>query len=145
MIDKFKISAEILSSDVSVPLGMTISIDGQPVWHSNHVAEAVTWQHEVDDTPGEHRLTFEMFGKSSDHTEVDEQGNIVKDAVLTVRDIKLDDIDISEIITNKAKYHHDFNGSQPQLEDKFFSDLGCNGQVVLEFTTPIYIWMLENM
>ena len=145
MIDKFKISAEILSSDVSVPLGMTISIDGQPVWHSDHVAETVTWQYEADDTPGDHQLIFEMSGKLPDHTNVDDQGNIVKDALLTVRNIKLDEIDISEIVTNKAKYHHNFNGSQPLLEDKFFGDLGCNGQVALEFTTPVYIWLLENV
>jgi hypothetical protein len=145
MTDKFKISAEILSSDNSVPLGMTISIDGKTVWHSGHITDVATWQHEVDDAPGSHQMTFEMFGKLPDHTDVDEQGNIVRDAMLTVRNIKLDDIDISQIMTDKAKYHHDFNGSQALLEDKFFGDLGCNGQVVLEFTTPLYLWLLENM
>jgi hypothetical protein len=145
MTDKFKITAEILSSDISVPLGMTISINGQPVWHSDHVAESVTWQHEIDNDAGSHELAFEMFGKLPDHTEVDDQGNLIKDAMLSICNVKFDDIDISRIMVNNAKYYHDFNGSQAPQEDRFFRDLGCNGRVVLNFTTPVYLWLLENM
>jgi hypothetical protein len=49
------------------------------------------------------------------------------------------------VLLNKAVYTHDFNGSQPPVDDKFFGDLGCNGTVSLKFTAPTYLWLLENM
>jgi hypothetical protein len=38
-----------------------------------------------------------------------------------------------------------FNGTSEVTEDKFYSELGCNGTVSLKFTTPMYLWLLEHM
>ena len=56
-----------------------------------------------------------------------------------------DEIDIGLIVTNKSEYVHDFNGTSEVVTDKFYSNMGCNGTVTLEFTTPFYLWLLENM
>jgi hypothetical protein len=86
-----------------------------------------------------------MKHKTSDHTELDDAGNIIRDAMLSISDIKFDEIALGQVLLNKAVYTHDFNGSQPPVDDKFFGDLGCNGTVSLKFTTPAYLWLLENM
>jgi len=44
-----------------------------------------------------------------------------------------------------AQYQHDFNGTGNPTIDKFYGEMGCNGTVSLKFTTPIYLWLLENM
>ena len=49
------------------------------------------------------------------------------------------------MLVEQAVYTHDFNGTQPEIEDTFFGEMGCNGTVSLRFTTPIYLWLLENM
>jgi hypothetical protein len=65
--------------------------------------------------------------------------------MLTISNISIDDIDIDQLLIEKAEYTHDFNGSQDTITDKFYGDMGCNGTVTFEFTTPFYLWLLENM
>jgi hypothetical protein len=62
-----------------------------------------------------------------------------------VTEISLDEIDCIQIVQNLAVYRHNLNGNGPEIEDQFFGDLGCNGSVELKFTTPVYLWLLENM
>ena len=86
-----------------------------------------------------------MSGKTRRHTRLDAQGNITYDACLKITDISFDDISISDLLSQKAVYNHDFNGSGEQTQDRFYETMGCNGSVDLEFSTPIYLWLLENM
>jgi hypothetical protein len=86
-----------------------------------------------------------MKNKIQEHTVVDSDGNIISDAMLTIANITFDDIKLGHLFTEQAVYHHDFNGTQDPIKDKFFGDMGCNGYVSLRFTTPIYLWLLENM
>ena len=46
---------------------------------------------------------------------------------------------------SRERFQHDFNGTQPEIKDTFFGEMGCNGTVSLRFTTPIYLWLLEHM
>ena len=59
--------------------------------------------------------------------------------------VEFDDIEIDQIVSELAEYHHNFNGTQPAIVDQFYGEMGCNGTLRLEFTTPIYLWLLENM
>jgi hypothetical protein len=49
------------------------------------------------------------------------------------------------MVTEQAVYTHDFNGTQQEIQDEFYSEMGCNGTVSLKFSTPIYLWLLEHM
>jgi hypothetical protein len=64
---------------------------------------------------------------------------------VTVSDIRFDGIDCQYLTTNLAEYQHDFNGTGDPTIDKFYGEMGCNGTVSLKFTTPIYLWLLENL
>jgi hypothetical protein len=94
---------------------------------------------------GEHELTFELFGKLPAHTKIADTGEIVSDAMLEINNITLDEINIDQIFQSLAIYRHDFNGTQAPADDVFYGSMGCNGIVTLNFYTPIYLWLLENM
>jgi hypothetical protein len=86
-----------------------------------------------------------MKHKQAAHTQLDEQGNIVQDAVLTLSDLEFDRLNVMQIVAEQSNYSHNFNGSQPDGIHRFYGDMGCNGTVSLKFTTPVYLWLLENM
>ena len=144
-MDSVKFSCVIEPSNTAVPLGCEVWIDDTCVFDQNHVAEPVTVVHEFSDDDGQHVLRITLKNKLPEHTRIDDQGNIMSDALLGVTEISFDEIDCTQIIHDISVYRHDLNGNGPEIEDKFFGELGCNGSVELKFTTPVYLWLLENM
>lgn len=145
MNNKITISVDISSSDFETPLGLEIWIDDFLIANLEHVKESTTLHHEISDDDGEHELHLVLKNKNADHTHIDENGLIVKDAVLTINSLKFDDIDLNQLFYDHAVYTHDFNGSSQQIQEKFYGTMGCNGTVSLKFTTPMYLWLLENI
>jgi hypothetical protein len=135
----------ISSTDFSVPLGMEIWIDQHRLFDQDHIDHAYQVEHEISDDDGDHELRFVLKHKQSDHTQVDADGTIITDATITVNGIEFDGIDCNYLTTVLARYQHDFNGTGEPTTDRFYGALGCNGTVILKFTTPIYLWLLENM
>lgn len=129
----------------TVPLGMEIWLNDQQIFNQDWVAESQTTSYDMSDLDADHELRFVMKYKTADYTKVDESGAIVKDACLTVSDLAFDDIALGHILTEKAVYTHNFNGNGETVQDKFFGEMGCNGTVSLKFTTPMYLWLLENL
>ena len=136
----FKISATDALLDLAVVL------DGQSQWQGRPGTDVQEISVEFEDADDQtHVLEFILSGKTSDHTRITEQGEIVSDVTVQIRDIAFDDIVIDQIFSELAEYHHDFNGTQSAVIERFYGKMGCNGTVRLEFTTPIYLWLLENM
>lgn len=144
-METVKISFDIETSDAECPLGVQIWLDGAVLLTNNHVQEKISFAHDIVDDDSEHKLQVIIWGKTADHTKVDEAGNITKDALISISKIQVDEIDIVQIFHARAQYHHDFNGSQAPVTDKFHRYMGCNGAVTFKFSTPIYLWLLENM
>ena len=145
MSDSVVISGVITPSACGAAIGAEVWIDQQCVINYEHVDSVISFEHSINDSDGEHELRIVMKHKQSTHTRLDDQGNIVQDAVLTVSDLEFDSIDIMQLTTDRAEYCHDFNGSQPAGTHRFYGDMGCNGTMSLKFTTPVYLWLLENM
>jgi hypothetical protein len=133
------------TTDPLTPLGLEIWLDDLPIYNNNHVTGPENLEYEFDDSEGEHTLKFILKNKNSEQTVINEAGEIVKDACLTITRVAFDDIELGQVLFDHATYEHDFNGSQPQITDKFYGMLGCNGTVTFKFTTPIYLWLLEHM
>ena len=140
-----KFSCTVAPDNGTVPLGCEIWIDDTCVFDQAHVAQPTDVAHEFSDDDGEHTLRIKLKNKLPEHTQVDDQGNILSDALLTVSDISFDAIDCTQIVQDHAVYRHDFNGTGTEIQDQFFGDMGCNGTAELKFTTPVYLWLLENM
>ena len=156
-MDTVKLEFDVGTTDAECKLGVKVMLDNNVIYDNLHVTEINHIAHDINDQDAEHELTIELYGKLPEHTKIDSAGNIVKDALITVKNFKIDDIDISSILTTYpthlysdvpthiVQYCHDFNGTQPAIIDAFHGAMGCNGTVTLKFTTPIYLWLLENM
>lgn len=140
-----KISFDIETSDAECPFGIEIWLDDAVLLTNNYVQEKIAFDYNIRDDDGVHELRVLLTGKTADHTRMDADGNIIKDATLTISNIVIDDININQLFLDKCVYTHDFNGTQPEIQDTFHGIAGCNGTISFKFSTPIYLWLLENM
>ena len=139
------ISFDINTTNAHAELGVEVWINSNLVYQNTHVTALHSFSHTINDDDADHELRIVMSGKKPDHTKIDDQGNIIEDAMLAISNPAIDGIDINYLFNNKTIYKHDFNGSQDKIVDKFYGNMGCNGVISFEFTTPIYLWLLENM
>ena len=144
-METVQISFDVETSDSECPLGIQIWLDDSLLLDNPHVKEKIAFAHDMSDDDGEHQLRIVISGKTADHTRVDDQGNIIKDATLQISTVTIDGIDVNQLFLEKCVYTHDFNGTRPKIKNSFHGVAGCNGTIVFEFTTPIYLWLLENM
>ena len=145
MNNQITISCRISTTDASVPLGVEIWLDDQCVFDQPWVKDSLEWCHDMEDNDGAHELRWILKNKTQDHTQVDEHGNIVKDSVISIQDLKFDGIELGHVFVSNSSYRHDHNGTTDVFDDEFYGVMGCNGTVSLKFTTPIYLWLLENL
>ena len=93
----------------------------------------------------QHSLRFVLKNKTQEHTKLDQKGNIIKDSIISIKDLYFDEIKMDQMLVDHGSYTHDFNGTGDTVHEKFYGHLGCNGSVELKFNTPFYMWLLENM
>lgn len=142
----YQISCSIGTTDPTSKLGLEIWLDDTQLYNTNHVThESLPLVFRLTEDEKEHELKFVMKGKTADHTQVNESGDIIKDASLTINNLSFEDIELAQIFVENAVYTHDFNGTQDTVNDQFYGTMGCNGTVSLKFETPIYIWFLEKI
>ena len=90
-------------------------------------------------------IAIRLLGKEAKHTQIDDCYHIVQDMHVEIEKIVFNGIDVTEIFCQGAKcYHHDQNGAVDQYIDEFHGYIGCNGTVLLDFYTPLYLWFLEQ-
>jgi hypothetical protein len=146
MTNTVAISCTLDTTNPLATLGFELYVDDQKFFDTDHVQAQQKIVLEIADDDGEHELRFILKNKTSNHTQIDEAGNIVSDARLIVKDLAFDEIQLGHIVTEQAVYTHSQNNHfQSTVEDKFYGEMGCNGTVSLKFSTPIYLWLLEQM
>jgi hypothetical protein len=138
-----------LSLEATTPgshIGLQIRLDGHVIFDSYEALDHHAFEHEfADSTDAQHVLEIEMMGKLPSDTKIDSQGQILSDRAITIENMAFDDIELGQLVIDSATYTHDFNGSRDTIQDQFYGSLGCNGIVRIEFSSPVYLWMLENM
>ena len=107
--------------------------------------EIVSFEKEL--SAGVHDLSIRLENKESSDTIV-ENNEISKDMLLNINDIEIDDVSLSNLIWIKSDYHLD----QPQnFKGNVINrlpncvNLGWNGTYKIQFESPFYIWLLENI
>jgi len=98
---------------------------------------------ELDD--GEHVLRIVLKNKTDHHTTIDSAGKIVNDSLINISKININDIEIDQMFWQLSDYVHNNNGKSELDSHRFYGNLGCNGTVSLTFSSPVYLWLLENM
>ena len=116
-------------------------------------ASGETEYHEffVDLVDGDHRLEISLLNKENSDTVKDndsENFTIVKDMLLNVDHIEIDDIDIGHLRHSESHYapvkKQVYNGAIVDRIEQCVN-MGWNGTYILEFSSPFYIWLLENL
>jgi len=144
MADTVKISCAVCTTNPAAELGLEVWLDNQKLFDTNHVNDQqLEWS--ISENESDHELRFVMKNKTSDHTHINEHGKIIQDSRVTIQNLCFDEIKLGQLFIDHATYTHDFNGTGATTTEKFYGEMGCNGTVSLKFSTPIYIWLLENM
>jgi hypothetical protein len=104
---------------------------------------------------GDCNLVIEFLNKSKLDTVLDSNGTIVEDLLLNIDSIEIDEIDLGPLLWTASNYKPNYpqfykdkilesGGNLPELVDNCVN-LGWNGKWALPFTSPFYIWLLENI
>jgi hypothetical protein len=104
---------------------------------------------------GECSLVIELVNKSMHDTMLDAGGNIVEDLLLNIDSIEVDEIDLGSLLWTASDYRPDYPekhklkvtemGQELPKSVKNCVNLGWNGSWTLPFTSPFYVWLLENI
>lgn len=111
----------------------------------NESVHEIQFNREVEEDQ-EHELKIRLNNKEDADTVV-ENGEIVKDMLLNIDGIEIDDIDIGNLRWT-AEYLLDtpreYQGKTVDHIDNCVN-LGFNGSYILKFTSPFYVWLLEKL
>lgn len=90
-----------------------------------------------------HCLNIRLENKTDDDVvENEDKTARLKDMLLNIHSIKIDDIDLDHLLWQLTTFIGD-DPSRPIL--KGCINMGWNGTFKLEFTTPFYLWLLESL
>lgn len=134
----------VLASNISADIRVRVSAhtDSQE-WYMDD--ERHTVEFVFDDSPADRRICIELSGKTEMHTQINADGEIIKDAQLQVQSIAFDGIDVTYVFCQgRTCYFHDGNGVHDAIWDDFFGIMGCNGHVNIDLQTPIRSWFLSQ-
>ena len=110
---------------------------------------------EHDFTEGEEsEQNIKRSGKSKNQTVVNDQGDLLKDQLLHIKHIEIDEIDIGSLVYEGVytpQYPEPWATQQRQAGEKLESSfknvtiMGHNGVWRFSFASPFYMWLLENL
>jgi hypothetical protein len=119
------------------------------------VNETEYFEFDVPMTEGENSLIIEFNNKSVHDTIMDSNGAIIEDLLLNIDSVEIDEIDLNSLLWTASEYRPNYpemykiktaqSGQELSESIRNCVNLGWNGKWVLPFTSPFYIWLLENI
>lgn len=135
-----------------------ISVNGNKQVHDRlkgAVNETEYFDFALEITEGENFIEIELLNKGFGDTTIDQDGNILDDLLLNIDSIEIDEIDLGSLKWTISDYQPVYperykaevfrRGDNLPDSVKNCVNLGWNGKWVLPFTSPFYIWLLENI
>ena len=137
--------AEIMIGDKSHFRGDITGTEDKP--------DVVEFEHEF--TEGEkNELIIKRSGKDKNQAVVNENSDLLKDQLLHIKSIDIDEIDISGLVYEgiyTPEYPEPWATQQreagKELPESFknVTAMGHNGEWSFKFESPFYMWLLENL
>ena len=99
-------------------------------------------------------LVINRSNKTVPQTVVNDNGDLLKDQLLHIKKIEIDEIDLGSLVFTgmyTPKYPEPWATQQAEsgkeLRESFtnVTQMGHNGEWKFTFTTPFYMWLLENL
>jgi len=135
-----------------------ISVNGNKQVHDRlkgAANETEYFDFDLEIAEGENFIEIELLNKGFGDTTVDQDGNILDDLLLNIDSIEIDEIDLGALKWTLSDYQPVYperykaevfrRGDNLPDSVKNCVNLGWNGKWVLPFTSPFYIWLLENI
>tara|TARA_A100001011_G_C13804626_1_gene632405 strand:+ start:19 stop:498 length:480 start_codon:yes stop_codon:yes gene_type:complete len=134
-----------------------ISINDTEVWSGDvdgtkDNPTVIKFNHKLE-AEQEYNLKLDRQGKDNTQTIV-ENGEMIKDQMLHIKSILIDEIDIGSLVymgVYKPEYPEPWKSEQieagvelPETK-KFVTEMGHNGTWTFTFTSPLYMWLLNNL
>ena len=137
--------AEIMINDKSHFTGDISSTEDKPT--------IVEFEYEFEEGT-DYNLIIKRSGKYKSQTVVNDNGDILKDQLLHIKSIEIDEIDIGALVYEgvyKPEYPEPWASQQreagTELPESFknVTSIGHNGTWKFKFESPFYMWLLENL
>lgn len=123
-----------------------IGVDDQEFVHDS-VTDSKTFTFSVDLTEDNHFLWIDFLNKldtdvKKDQYEDPENFQVLADMILNIEKISIDDIEIENLKWSASKFIPN-DPKKPVIEKCV--NLGLTGRYRIDFTSPVYLWLLENL
>ena len=99
-------------------------------------------------------LIIKRSGKGNNQTVVNDNGDLLKDQMLHIKDIEIDEINLGAMVYD-GKYSPEYpepwatqqREAGVELRESFknVTQMGHDGKWRLKFESPFYMWLLENL
>lgn len=144
-METLSIKMSVIANDPAAGLGFAVLIDNKTLWSNCCTSSRYDLDLccELDDGP--HVIEFQLRDKTTDHTVLDADNTVIKDAVISIENLVIENHNLDYIVTQNSQYHHNFNGNGDDTVTNFYGTLGCNGSAKFEFESPFYLWLLEHI
>ena len=137
--------AEIMIGDKSHFTGDITGTEDRP--------DVIEFEHELEGD-NDYNLIINRSGKGKNQTVINDKGDILKDQLLHIKSIEIDEIDIGALIYEgiyTPRYPEPWATQQREagieLRHSFknVTQIGHDGEWKLAFSSPFYMWLLENL
>ena len=137
--------AEILVDNKSHFKGAVTGTEDKP--------DLIEFEHELEEDK-KYNLIINRSGKTKNQTVINEKGDILKDQLLHIKSMEIDEIDIGALVYEgiyTPQYPEPWATQQRkdgvELKESFrnVTSMGHDGEWRLSFSSPFYMWLLENL
>ena len=121
----------------------------EQLFYNNTVKESCTIDFDIElQEDSENKLIIEYYDKDyKKDVLLDDQGQVLQSTNILIKTVTMDDIDLGMVpYYNSIQDISDPWYTQSDLPNPREEDMqiSWNGRWIMEFTSPVYIWLLEN-
>jgi len=156
--EKLKIKLELYATMWDKAPHAEILINDKSYFHNDITGtedkpDVIELEHEFEEGKS-YELVIKRTGKSKTQTMINDKGDVLKDQLLNIKSIEIDEIDIGALVYEGVytpDYPEPWATQQAHLGVKLPESLknvtrmGHNGTWSFEFGSPFYMWLLENL
>ena len=156
-IEKLKFKLELYATMWDKPPVADIKINEKSYFNKEITSTEdkptiIEFEHEFEEDKS-YNFIIDRLGKDKNQTIVENE-KIVNDQLLHIKSIEIDEIDIGSLIYEgvyKPEYPEPWATQQTKIGNKLpetlknVTKMGHNGTWTFTFTSPFYMWLLENL
>jgi hypothetical protein len=156
--EKLKFKLELYATTWDKPPHAEIVVGGKTYFDGDITSTedkptVVEFEHEFTEGEGS-ELIIKRSGKGKGQTVINDNGDVLKDQLLHIKSIEIDEIDLGALVYEGVytpQYPEPWASQQRQagveLQESFknVTAMGHDGKWAFKFGSPFYMWLLENL